>query len=101
MDGLSDPVDEASPKSRGGNVGDMNDARSYSSSASESSWYSLDLYADIVGPKGTILTGDNRQLVMNRAPNTGLDVCVTGWGLLFTSLPSFGRPARLGEVDGR
>lgn len=37
VEGLSDPVDEASPKSRGGNVGDMNEARSYSSSASESS----------------------------------------------------------------
>lgn len=37
VEGLSDPVEEASPKSRGGNVGDMKEARSYSSSASESS----------------------------------------------------------------
>jgi hypothetical protein len=37
VEGLSEPIEEASPKSRGGNVGDMNEARSYSSSASESS----------------------------------------------------------------
>lgn len=37
VEGLSDPVEEAEPKSRGGKVGDMKEARSYSSSASESS----------------------------------------------------------------
>lgn len=37
MEGLSEPVEEAEPKSRGGSVGDMKEARSYSSSASESS----------------------------------------------------------------